>query len=463
MQRYEYNDGTSQWRTGHVGIATRTARGYASLGVREYFCGAGDRSDVRLDLAAWGGAPCECGRTVVKSAGAYSAAHVRNASREIQVAGRTAPLMRRAKPRVLVTGPLPPPVHGCSVFTDLLLRSTVADEFDLVHVDITDPREVDNIGRLDPGNVRFAAKHGFEFGRLLLSVRPDLAYIPVAQNTWGFLRDALFLTPAALSRTRFVVHFHGDGFGAFRDGAPAPLRMFADSVVSRARAAIVQGERLVPMLLGVIPRERIAVVPNGVPDAFEDVPIRDPGSARRPLTLFLSNLAPSKGYVDLIRSAVRMLTAGIDADFAFAGGIADAPSYEAARQMCRGHEDRIRFIGVADEAVKHELLRSADVLALPSHSEAQPLVILEAMSAALPVVSTRRGAIPETVVDGTTGLLVEPRDIDGLTDALTRLILDPALRLRMGAAGRARYVENYTMDRWADGMSAVFRSVLEHD
>jgi glycosyltransferase involved in cell wall biosynthesis len=81
------------------------------------------------------------------------------------------------------------------------------------------------------------------------------------------------------------------------------------------------------------------------------------------------------------------------------------------------------------------------------------------MAAGLPVVSTRRGAIPETVVDGETGLLVEARDTPALTAALRRLIMDPELREKIGRAARARYVACYSVEKWSERMARVFADV----
>jgi glycosyltransferase involved in cell wall biosynthesis len=90
------------------------------------------------------------------------------------------------------------------------------------------------------------------------------------------------------------------------------------------------------------------------------------------------------------------------------------------------------------------------------------LVILEAMAAGCPVISTRVGAIPEVVVDGVTGILVEKQNPQQLADAIMRLVDDPALRQRMGEAGRKRFEEHYTFERCAERLIKVFHQVLEH-
>lgn len=365
----------------------------------------------------------------------------------------------RSRPRALVVGPLPPPAHGCSLFTRHLLQSRFAAEFDVVHADITDPRSVHNIGRFDAGNVWYAVRHGTNFGRLLVASRPDVVYIPVAQNTLGFVRDALFLTPAALSGRPYVIHFHGDAFGAFRAGLRAPLRAGVDRLLRGAAAAVVQSPALAGMLHGAVPAERIRIVPNGVPDI--GAPRSRPLTAR-PVVAWLAQLRPEKGLFEFVRAATDLLRAGVAADFVLAGDTGDRRALEAARRMSADYAAHIHFPGVLDDGAKTALLQRAEVFCLPSHSEAHPLAVLEAMSAGLPVVSTTCGAIPDTVVAG-TGLLVPPGDADGLRVALGRLLADAALRSEMGTQARRRYLQEYTMERWVDRMLEIFRPLVPRE
>ncbi|MGH7506831.1 MAG: hypothetical protein ACRELX_14335, partial [Longimicrobiales bacterium] len=130
----------------------------------------------------------------------------------------------RPRPAVLDVGPLPPPYHGGAVATRILLDSAVAERFRLVHLDTTDRRGMDNIGRLDAGNVRLALMHALRFLRLLRTASPAIVYVPLAQNRLGFVRDALFLVPARWSNVRVVVHVHGGGFRDFNDRTDALTR-----------------------------------------------------------------------------------------------------------------------------------------------------------------------------------------------------------------------------------------------
>jgi glycosyltransferase involved in cell wall biosynthesis len=110
---------------------------------------------------------------------------------------------------------------------------------------------------------------------------------------------------------------------------------------------------------------------------------------------------------------------------------------------------------------KELYLLDTDIFVLPSWSEGFPLVILEAMAAGCPVISTRVGAIPEVVLDGVTGILVEKQNPQQLAQAMITLIENPDLRRQMGQAGRKRFEEHFTFDRCIDRMIAVFNNAVK--
>ena len=112
---------------------------------------------------------------------------------------------------------------------------------------------------------------------------------------------------------------------------------------------------------------------------------------------------------------------------------------------------------------KEDLLKETDIFVLPTfyHIEAHPFSIIDAMSAGCSVVSTWHAAIPETVVDGETGFLVEKENVDELARALKELIENPKLREKMGLMGRKRYEQYYTKDRNIANMILVFKKSLD--
>ncbi len=136
------------------------------------------------------------------------------------------------------------------------------------------------------------------------------------------------------------------------------------------------------------------------------------------------------------------------------------PRYDtiSERVSREGLQDRVRLPGFHDNLL--ELLPCCDLLVHPARAEGLGIALLEAASAALPVVATRVGGIPEAVVHERTGLLVEPGDVEGLGDALIRLLGDPELRRRMGAEGRAWVRVEHSVPAMVRGNRAVYEKVL---
>jgi len=105
-------------------------------------------------------------------------------------------------------------------------------------------------------------------------------------------------------------------------------------------------------------------------------------------------------------------------------------------------------------------MAACDLFALASRWEGFGLVFAEAMAAAKPVVATRVSAVPEVVLDGETGLLVEPDDVEGLASAIGRMVSDGALRARMGSAGYRRVQREFGAPRMVRETLATYRDVI---
>jgi len=208
---------------------------------------------------------------------------------------------------------------------------------------------------------------------------------------------------------------------------------------------------------------RISVVPCGVDTELfrPDGPV-EPGSVV-PRIVVVTRLVERKGVADVIAAlpalpGVELVVAG--------GGEADLlrDDPEARRLAALAEElgvlERVELRGRIDREHVAPLLRSADVVVCSPWYEPFGIVPLEAMACGRPVVASAVGGLIDTVVDGVTGLHVPPRRPDKLAHAIGRLIADPVLRERLGAAGAERARSRYEWARVADATLDVYLEVL---
>jgi len=140
--------------------------------------------------------------------------------------------------------------------------------------------------------------------------------------------------------------------------------------------------------------------------------------------------------------------------------VGDGPERGEAETLARaaGIGDRVQFTGYQSSARVAEWLSRADVFVLPSLAEGVPIVLMEAMAAGVPVVATNVGGTSELVVDGENGFLVPPTVTDALVSRIRQLLDDPALRTRLGRAGRETVVRDFGLGPTTARLRDLFAS-----
>ncbi len=216
-------------------------------------------------------------------------------------------------------------------------------------------------------------------------------------------------------------------------------------------------------LARVSPRARLVAIPNSVDVEGFSPGAPDPafrfGADR--VVLITGHLSEVKGYSTFLRAAAALRDRVGRVAFISLGGETLEPGaqtrYEAmAREL--GISDSVHFLGWRSDVAA--VLRSADIVVLPSKLEGLPLSVLEAMSCARPVIATAVNGTPEAVIDGVTGLLVAPDDVEGLSSAILTLVNDPDRAARMGEEGRRVAVDRFSLRAYLRGIEALYDELL---
>ena len=189
----------------------------------------------------------------------------------------------------------------------------------------------------------------------------------------------------------------------------------------------------------------ITVVPNGVfESAVKDVAPSPEFESDVLAALCVSGLRPEK-RVDVFVEAVRAARRENPAISGYVAG----EGREDERLAALADGSGVELLGVRTDAL--ELMRAAGAVCLTSEAEALPMSVLEAMALGRPVIATDVGGTGEAVLDGETGFLVEPGDVDGVARALVALAADPERAEAMGASGRRRQRSRFSGGAMVDG------------
>ncbi|MDO5697677.1 MAG: glycosyltransferase [Dermatophilus congolensis] len=290
--------------------------------------------------------------------------------------------------------------------------------------------------------------------------------------------DALEVLPVARRMgLPLVVTFHG------YDVTEAPLRPNGAEYIAALRDLFDYASLLLPVsahnaskLEGLgAPADITRVHYLGIPRLPEAVSADVPhasgsgaavtaGGDGRSTLLFVGRLVEGKGIDDLIRAYAQLepsLRAQVDVDI-----VGEGDERAALEALAASVDGTVRFHGRRPPDEVARMMRSATAFVGPSRRsskgwvEGLGLVFLEAARAGVPTIGYRTGGIPEAVLDGETGLLVDPGDVDGLTAAMTAVVTDPQLRERLGRAGHERQRRDFDLLTQTARLEEIYDEVV---
>jgi glycosyltransferase involved in cell wall biosynthesis len=216
-----------------------------------------------------------------------------------------------------------------------------------------------------------------------------------------------------------------------------------------------------------VQRDRVTILHNSV-KPFVPPPQEVVQSVRRELgvaddeavILSVGRLSQEKGHADLIRAATTLNAMSGAPQFRVVI-VGDGREQEGLARLASrlGIEKRITFAGFQRDTKPYYAM--ASVVAVPSHSEGSPNVVLEAMAAGLPIAANAVGGVPEILEENVTGLMVPARNPEAMAKAVLRILSDAELRRRLGAAARARAESSHTPEAYRRTLVEFYQNTLE--
>jgi glycosyltransferase involved in cell wall biosynthesis len=352
---------------------------------------------------------------------------------------------------------------GPTLATEVILGSRLRDEFELIHLDTSDHRGIETLGAIDFWNIYLPLKCYVLLLWLILRHRPQVVYVPISQATIGYLKDSGFILIAKLLGRRVLCHLRGGNFHNWLRSASGATRLYVRLVHGLVDGQIVLGQNLRGLFAGVLPPEKIHVVPNGKDVAYGPKPSGTDSGTGKVRLLFLGNIIRTKGAIDVLHAVPAVVARCPNAEFLFAGAWYEPDLKREIESFLRDYPHLpIRWLGPLKGPEKQAALTSSDIFVFPTYypAEGHPWVIVEAMAAGLPVISTDQGAIRDSVQDGINGFIVGKQDPAELADRAIELIQNAERRRAMGRESRRLYEELFTEERMVANLAAAFRAVL---
>jgi len=367
------------------------------------------------------------------------------------------------KPKILFILHFPPPVHGAAMVGEYIRESeTINKAFNGHYINLGTSKTLDEIGK---GGFKkwwrylvLLWKTGFS----VLSFRPNLVYLTLTAKGGGFYKDALVALKAKAMGAKMVYHFHNKGVRTRQDKW---LDNLLYKIVFKNVDVILLSEQLYPDIQKYVPKSRVHVCPNGIPEIVQTSKFKPQNEVTKPVEiLFLSNLIESKGVYVLLEACTILKEKKMLFHCTYAGGEGDISAEILTQSILKSDlSEQVHYAGKKYGADKSEIFSKADISVLPTFysNECFPLVLIEAMQYSLPVVSTFEGGIPDVVEDGKTGFLVPQNDAVALAEKLELLIKNPVMRKEMGELGREKYEAEFTLAAFEARFTTILKELVK--
>lgn len=277
----------------------------------------------------------------------------------------------------------------------------------------------------------------------------DIVHVNVASDM-SYLRKSFFIKKAKRAGKKIVIHQHGGDFEGYYAGLSEAKKEKVKEVLSMGDAFLVLAPAWKKFFGTLIGEENITVFPDSI--AIPELNGKEYGQQK---ILFLGRLCKAKGIGELL-AVMPKLREKYPACQLYLGGIWEE---EELKRLAEGQKDCVTYLGWLSGAEKQKYLLESDIFVLPSYFEGQSVAILEAMAYACGIVASNTGGIPQMIIEGETGIFVEPQDTFTLQEGLERLLADKKLCQTLGETARKKVIREFSIENNMEELLRIYEGL----
>jgi glycosyltransferase involved in cell wall biosynthesis len=370
----------------------------------------------------------------------------------------------KSKPRILISGHLPPPMGGIATYCQSLLNSSLPEQVDLLFVETSSQkRTLSQTGSLSFSNLIWALEDCIRFAKAVIKHRPQVTHIATAFGL-SFVKHSVCVIIARLAGSRVLLHHHCSIVAMYMD-RPWWWKWYVRQIIRLTNGVIALSKEW-QQLTTIIPGCKVYDLPNAIDlSAYRAIAQKRKDGEKNPLplkVLYLGYLGRNKGTFELLDAAKEIAAKETPIFFDLVGEeLSGGEKEELKQKIIQDGLDNIVTLHppVAGDA-KNDFFQKADIFAYPSYSEGMPMAVIEAMACGLPIIATRVGGLPDLVSDGINGILVDAGNPGQIASALELLSANSEMRLSMGAESSQTAGDKFDMEKLVPRLVSIYQKAL---
>jgi len=358
--------------------------------------------------------------------------------------------------KVLLIGPFPLPLDGCSFANEILYQNL--DERNVLKDRINTNTAIVSSKQ----GYSFSLQKAFSFIRKYTHIYKvfncDIVYVTPGQTFFGIMKYSPFLWLCQLLSKPYIIHVHGNYLGEEYKRLSGIKKNVFKRLISKAAAGIVLSKSLIKNFKSLLPNEKVFIVENFVSNAlYHQKAIKKTDKLR---VIYLSNLIKEKGIIDLLDALIILDSNAVEFDAVLAGAI-DAANEQAITVRLEKLKGKITYLGVVSGNSKTEVLWNANVFVLPTYypMEGQPIALLEGLATGNVIVTTKHSGIPD-IIDESNGFFVPVQSPESIATCLKKISNNLQDSINTFSQYNIKYAaEKFTEEKFTNKVLGIMQSL----